>query len=275
LYAQEQKNYELGLRELGDLYATEANVANRKAEVLAARNTYDKAADHLKLVMNAGQDVEIGPSDVLKTVRLRKKLPEYLDQAFKYRRDHRIRLRQVEMRDLDLKLKKNELWPEVDLTLSMAMNGLERDFNRAAGKSFVNDNTEYIAGIEFELPLENSLSRGRYDRAKQEDKKALVRLKENERRIITEVTVAYNDVVSFGKSMRYTSKAVELNRQKLEEEKKRFKYGRSTTKRMIDYQSDLLRAQLQDIRYTADHRKAKVRLFRSVNMILDNYRELL
>jgi outer membrane protein TolC len=275
LYAQEEKNYELGLRELGDLYATEANVANRKAEVLAARNRYDGAVDQLKLVMNAGRDVEIKPSDVLKTVRLRKELPEYLEQAFEYRRDHRIRMRQVKMRDLDLRIKKNQLWPEVDLTLSMAMNGLEKDFERAAGKSFVNDNTEYIAGIEFELPIENSLSRGRYDRAKQEDEKALVLLKQNERRIITEVTVAYNDVVSFGESMRYTAKAVELNRRKLEEERKRFKYGRSTTKRMIDYQSDLLRAQIQDIRYTADHRKAKVRLFRAVNMILDNYREVL
>ena len=77
--------------------------------------------------------------------------------------------------------------------------------------------------------------------------------------------------MSFGESLEYAAKAVDLNKKKLAEEEKRFKYGRSTTKTIIDYQSDLLRSEIEDIRYTADHRKAKVDLFRSMNVILDTY----
>ena len=100
-------------------------------------------------------------------------------------------------------------------------------------------------------------------------------MKETERTIITEVGNSYNDVLSYQASIEYITKAVVLQSEKLKEEEKRFNYGRSNTKRIIDYQQDLLRAENEEARYLLSHRISQVDLDRSMNTILEKYEDML
>jgi outer membrane protein TolC len=68
---------------------------------------------------------------------------------------------------------------------------------------------------------------------------------------------------------------VELQSKKLAEEEKRFTYGRSSTKFIIDYQRDLLRAELEEAKFMLDHAQAKIDLARAMNVILDKYEDML
>lgn len=69
--------------------------------------------------------------------------------------------------------------------------------------------------------------------------------------------------------------AAKLQREKLKEEEKRFTYGRSNTKRVIDYQQDYLAAQLEVAKSMSDLEMARVNLEKAMNIILEKYEGLL
>ncbi|MGD2278687.1 MAG: TolC family protein [Candidatus Omnitrophota bacterium] len=275
LYENDKRSFDIGLLERVDLYNSEANVTRREAELLIAENNYKQAEENLKLIMNMGDNTHLISEEDLKTEPLEKDLSSCLKEAFENRRDYRISKRDVKIKGLDVKLKENMKWPEIDLVGTWAMNGLERKFGKAFGKTTVNDNSYYYAGVEVTIPVENNQARGEHKKAKFEKERALTRLKEVERTIITEVGNAFHDVLAYESSAVFTKKAVDLELKKLNEEEKRYKYGRSSTKRLIDYQQDLLRAALEHTRFVFDQRLSKVNLQRTMNVILKKYEEVL
>ena len=275
LYEVDRKNLDIGLREKVDLFSSEANVATREAEVLVAENNYKRAEENLKLMMNMSDEARIAPAEAFSYGYMDKSLPVCLKEAFEKRRDYYMKKRDVEIMGLNLKIKTNEKWPEIDLIASMAMNGCETKFRKAAGKTVVMDNTYYYAGVEFKIPIENRQARSEFDKAGYEKESALVKLKEVERTIITEVGNAFRNVLAYEASLAYMHKAVELQSKKLAEEEKRFSYGRSNTKNIIDYQRDLLRAELEEAKFMLDHARANIDLARAMNVILDKYEDML
>ncbi|MFH1837495.1 MAG: TolC family protein [Candidatus Omnitrophota bacterium] len=275
LYEADKKNYELGISEKVDLLASEANLSRVKAEHNVTMNDMNKAEADLKLLMNMDGQKELGEVDAPDLKEKYADIAECLKEAFKNRRDYLAAKRDIDIKGLDLKLKNNSAWPEIDLNLSMAMNGVEGDLNKAAGKTVVNDNTYYFAGIEIEMPLENNKARSKIKEAEYEKEKALLVLKETERTIITEIGNAFGDVETMKTSLVYSKKAVELQAEKLKEEEKRFNSGRSTTKHVIDYQRDLLSAELENIIYARKYYRALADLNRRMNITLTKYEDIL
>ncbi|MBL7072805.1 MAG: TolC family protein [Candidatus Omnitrophica bacterium] len=273
LYESDKKNFNIGMIEKVDLLNSEANVEKRKAEFIASENAYRRAEENLKLAINLEEETRIFPEESLDFEYMDKTLPYCLEEAFEYRQDYKEKKKDVEVMGLDLLIKANEKWPEVDLNASLAMNGVEVKFDKAFGKTTVADNTYYYAGIEVNIPVENREARAEYKRVNFEKEKAIVELKEKERTIITEVGNAYRDVRTFQTSLQYFGRAVELQTEKLSEEEKRFEYGRSSTKRIIDYQRDLLMAELENALFLLKHRKANVELDKSTGIIYEKYKD--
>lgn len=275
LYEVDRKNFDLGLAERVNIYASEGNLARVEAEYLIVKNNYRAAEEALKMMMNMPEERRISPVGELEHHYSGGSLEDCLKTAFAKRRDYKIRKRDVDIKGLNLKVKGNEKWPEIDLVASMALNGIEEKFAKAMGKTVVADNTCYYAGVEVTLPVENQEGRSQYKRAEFEKTEAIVSLKEVERNIITEVGNAYREVMALEASLIPMKKAVELESKKLGEEEKRFVTGRSSTKRIIDYQRDLLIAQLEDAKIFLRHRKADIDLARSMDTLLDKYEGVL
>jgi len=273
LHESNAKNYDMGLLEKVDLLASEAYVINMETLVLVAENDFSRAEENLKLIMNLGIEDNVFPTDSLSAVYTNADIAECFRLAFENRRDYLAAKRDAEIKGLELKIKTNEKWPEIDLILSAAANGAEGSFEKAFGKTTVLDNTKYYAGIEVTIPIENKADRSQYDSKKYEKEEALIAIKEVEREIITEVTNAAGDVNAYGSGAESLKKVVELQKEKLEEEEKRFSTGRSNTKRVIDYQQDLLQAELEEMKLRLNHAKAVVSLERAMNIILGKYEE--
>jgi len=275
LYDNDLKNFDMGLIERVDIYASEANVANLEAELLLAENACRRSEEVLKMLMNLDAEVRIRSEYGGAYSGGTGTLADCLKEAFAGRRDYLAAKRECEIKDLDVRVKENRKWPEIDLTLSMKTNGLEEGFGKAVDKMTGAGNTYYYAGIEVSVPLENSEARSLYIKKKEEKTRALMRLKEIEREIITEVGNSFGDVKAFEGSLEFMSRAVKLQSDKLSEEEKRFSRGRSGTKRLIDYQQDLLRAELEEVRSLVDRRKAGIALERSMNTLLARYEEFI
>jgi outer membrane protein TolC len=275
LHATNERNFKIGLIEKVDLYASESNVSLMETDVLLAENSYNRAEKNLKLIMNLDDDEPIMVRSDLSEPDLDKDLSTCLQESFKNRRDYKIVKRDAKIKGLDLKIKENQQLPELDLTLSMASNGIDPKYSKATNTAFAVNHPDYYAGFEFSMAIENSQARSQYNKAKFEKEKALIGIKEIEREIITDVGNAFRDAQSYEASLVYIKRAAELQAKKLKEEEKRFNYGRSNTKRLIDYQQDLLRAEMEDAVFSLKYLKSRVDLDRAMNTILPRYEELL
>lgn len=269
------RNFDLGVIEKGDFLASEANLLIRQNDLMVAENNYKQAEDNLKLLMNIEEEVRLMPQESLGFDPANYNLVDCLQEAFGKRRDYQSRKRDVKINKLNLKMKENAMWPEIDLTASLAMNGVDPKFEKAAGRTVVADNTNFTAGIEVTVPVENSLARSEKKKAAYEKEKAIVTLKEVERTIITQVGNAFRKVTTSESSTQNLSKAVDLQSEKLSEEEKRFKYGRSRTKTLIDYQQDLLSTELEEALAMYNVETDKIDLEQSMNVILEKYEDLL
>lgn len=275
LYRTSAKNYDTGLIEKGDLLASRANVLIREKDVSLADNRYRRAEENIKLLMNIDPARRIYPKENLQYVKKKINLYDCLNQAFQKRRDYLQAKRDVEMQDIVLETKANERWPEIDLVASMAANGINSKFNKAASRIINKNYKEYFAGLEISLPIENNLARSEFEEATHQKEEAIIGVKSIERAIITEVGNGFRNYVTYQVNLDRLKEAADLQREKLKEEEKRFKYGRSNTKRLIDYQQDYLSAELQLAIDILAYKLAVVNLEKTLNIILEKYEALL
>ncbi|MEA3328854.1 MAG: TolC family protein [Candidatus Omnitrophota bacterium] len=275
LHKTNVKNYDTGLIERGDFLASRANILIREKDVLLAENQYRRAEEKIKLLMSVDTTNRIYPEETLEYTKREIELENCLRKAFQKRRDYLQAKRNVEIKNIVLETRENERWPEIDLVASMAANGISRKFGKAAAKIGSDNNAKYFAGLEFSLPIENNLARSEFEKAAHNKEKAIITLKAVERLIITEIGDGFRDYLTYQTNLSKLGEAAALQQEKLKEEEKRFKYGRSSTKRLIDYQQDCLSAELQLVAGVLDCKKAEVNLNRTLNVILEKYRGIL
>ncbi|MFH1622397.1 MAG: TolC family protein [Candidatus Omnitrophota bacterium] len=247
LYKIYQQKTKIGLAENPDLYAVEANMNIRKNELLSSQNDLRMAENNLllKLNMNDREKIDIVIEDLLNVEGVQEQaFIESLKMAINNRRDYKSAFNEVEAKNLKVAMKKNNLWPEIDLEASITRNGVAKYYKDAMDDIIGQDNPQYYYGIKFKYPLENSSAKGQYETAKLEKAKSLVLLKKKEREIVVEVNDAVGTVNTTLEKVKNNYIVVNLQEKKLGEEEKRFKLGRSNSDTLIRFHDDLLVAKI-------------------------------
>ncbi|MCK4325938.1 TolC family protein [bacterium] len=260
-----------GLVEETDLYASEANFHLRQTELLIAQNEVQSAINRLKLQMNESAPAKIIPREELRMGEEEFSLEAKLREAFTHRRDYRRARNDIQAEDIQLKMKANARWPQIDLIGSLARNGLDTQYGTALGDIFEDDNPTYFVGIKFSFPLGNRKARSEHERTSLEKARALVNLQKIERLIVTEVDEKVRAVKVNQDRARQQLKVEELQRLKLKGEEKKFKYGRSSSDTLIRFQEDLLKAEIAAVESLVDYRKSLADLERTQNALLGKW----
>ncbi|HAJ57231.1 MAG TPA: hypothetical protein DCL35_05620 [Candidatus Omnitrophica bacterium] len=269
LYETYKNKITFGLIEDPDLFAAEANMIQRQNEVLGAIEALNSAKDDLLLLLNEdSRRVRIRPLDKLSLDGPRVDFSDSLKSAIENRKDYKKAKNDIDKRKLSLVVKKNSLWPEIDLEASFARNGLARKYREAFKEVYNEDNPEVFIGITVKVPLENRLARGQYNKAKLEQARALVELKKTERKILTEINDLVTRVnIQVGRVLTQ-KRVVSLQEKKLNAESHRFKFGRSGSDIMIRYQEDLLNAKLAYAQSLFEYRVGLIDLKAAENTLL-------
>lgn len=244
IYTQKTK---LGLAESPDLYAAEANMNIRKNELLLSQNGLLHAENDLLLKLNVAvkDDILIRTDEIMALDGIKEQdFIESLTVAIGHRRDYQQAFNEVESKKLNLVIKKNSLWPEVDLEASFVRNGVAERYSDAIERITDTDNPKYYYGVTISYPLENNEAKGGYQSAQLEKAKSLVLLKKKEREIVVEIKDAVSTVNTALERARNNMVTVRLQRAKLGAEEKRFRLGRSDSDTLVRYQNDLLQAQI-------------------------------
>ena len=272
LYSIYKENYERGTVEKADLFAVEANMRARKNEVLIARLQKEIAKNNLLFLLNEEDtNIQLQPVDSLVTALHCVDVYEILKEAILRRRDYKIIKNKIESQNIDIKIKKNALWPEIDLEASFLKNGLASNYQDSWNETSDENNHEFFTGITFRIPLGNRSAKADLEKARLNRKQLLLFLKRTERLILKEVINKVKEVNSLKNRVELLTSISKLQNNKLEEEMKHFSYGRSSSDIIIRYENDLLQARLNLTSSLFKYRVSLIDLDLAKNTLLDKH----
>jgi len=273
LYDLHQEKLTDGLVEIPEAIASEANYKSRKNTLILVQNQVQTKANVLKLFLNIEDDIDIEPVEVINLPDGNEELIASLKRAFEHRQDYKKARNEIKSKDIALSMKKNNMWPEINLTATLEQNGLGDHFKQAVTQITDENNPDLFAGLEITFPLENRAAKGQLKAAELNKAKALLELKLLERQIAIEVTDQVRDCNVFREIAINSQEIAELQAQKLEEEIKRFGYGRSNTDIVIRFQEDLVRARSVVAEAVRRYHGALVDLRKKEGTLLEKYWE--
>lgn len=125
-------------------------------------------------------------------------------------------------------------------------------------------------GATLTIPIRNRQAQALQVRSQLEYRQAQMRLQQIENQVRIEVRNAQFTVTQNHASVQAAQAAVELAKQSLEAEQKKFRLGASTGTNVLNYQSQLAAAESQLVSAEAAYEKAEIELDRSTGLLLEH-----
>lgn len=261
---------DIGLTEKPDVFAAEANVRTRVIQVLQAENTLRSASHSLQAFL--GREVWT-PVVPVEEPDMNGRMGSYereFEQAMESRRDLRQKELEIENQRLEMKIRGNERLPELTFEGRYATTGLDRKLGASQTEVFGYDHPQYYAGFILSTPVENREARAVFRQAS----KMLRRLEYEKRQIrieiAREVDDAYRMVRLASIEVKQKTEIEDLQRKKLEEEEKNFNLGRSESKTIIDFQEDLIQAEIDAVDARIQYAMAIDEFYRAGHRLLEH-----
>jgi outer membrane protein len=126
-------------------------------------------------------------------------------------------------------------------------------------------------GIQLNIPLRNRAAQAVQIRSELEYRQAQMRLQQIENQVTVEVRNAQFAVQQNRASVDSAKAALELARQSLDAEQKKYRFGTSTTTLVLQNQSQLATAESTLVNATVAYEKSRVELDRATGQLLDHY----
>jgi len=242
-----------------------ATVAARKEDVIIAKNAVKDAEDLLRQAMNEpgvplAEDVEVIPVDAPSEEVVMPDVSASVAAALANRPDYLQAKKEIETRDITLKVAKNQLLPALELQATYARNGLGEKFGSSLDDISQGSQFNWSAGFAFEVPLGNEKARSQYAIARIQKEQALISLKNFEHNITVQIKAAVRAVIRDLERIRSNAVTVQLARERLAAEEKKFDAGVSISLDVLDAQRVLTQAESNYQRALTDYNKSLVTL---------------
>ncbi|MCD6385111.1 TolC family protein [Candidatus Sumerlaeota bacterium] len=272
--------YETGVLPATDVLQAEAQVAARKDELLVAAKTIRDVSDALKKIMNISRTSEQWQATLVPLDKLSYQ-EEVVDEehayceALLFRPDYSAIKKQKELAEIQRRLAKNQLLPELNVFGTYGFSGIDYDINHSHDELESLDYNHWSAGIELAFPLLNLKARNEYKKAKKKVSQLETQMRNLEQNIRLEVRNAVRKVQTNLKRIGITEIGVEFEKAKLQDELRRFEVGMATSQDVLDFQRDLAVARARHLSAITEYLKSLVELksvtgtlLRDLNIVL-------
>jgi len=174
-----------------------------------------------------------------------------------------------------LKLRKNQLWPELDVIGSYGHSEiapLNGNFGDVLGDLPRGRNPRYSFGVVLDIPLGNRGPRARYGAAKASSAQALLDYKLVEQQIMVQIDDAVKLIRSSFERVAATRAARAFAQEALAAEQKKLENGKSTSFFVLQFQRDLTERRFEEIRALAEYNNALAGLAHAEGTTLERHK---
>jgi outer membrane protein TolC len=270
---QDNQRVQIGTLAILSVQQDESQVAQAKANLIAAQSTLDTDQNTLKnlLTDNYSQwhDTDIQPSEALLALSQTFDLQDSWTKGMARRPDLLQAKLNVEQQGIQLKYDRNQLLPELDLTGSYGYGGSGREFDNALDQTGEGNAPNYSYGAILTVPLGNLGPRNQYKATKATMRQIELQFKQLEQNILVQIDNAVKQAQSAYQSVQATRQARIYAEAALDAEQKTYAVGKATTFEVLTYQNNLTAARSQEIRALANYNEALTALAQQEGSTLD------
>ena len=268
---------ELGSATRIERLQAEANLAQRKEQIIRAEQAIKEAADVLLSVMGVLDEdlpIEFKP-EVAELPAARANVPAYdafLQAALERNFDANIQQEILEQLEQQRILAKNERRPQVDLTLSGSYNGLSPISGEDAfSEAFDRRGDDWGLGIAFSLPWGARAAKSNLRQTELTIDQAEIRLVEIKQDLLRIARSAWRDRQSSTEQLRAAELVVQLQEAAYEQERSKYEEGLSTFRTLLEAQRDWDQAKLGLLDARLNAMEAEINLSRVQGAILERH----
>ena len=280
LLADNRARFQAGVMAEVEVLQAQAGVANRVEEVLIAQKAIGDQEDQLRQLFSPS---EASLSDVVAIVPVDKprkdadplSLEKTIGVALRQRPEVLQAQKAIDTSDLNTKLAKNQMLPNLTFQGELGLRGLGGEANDALDRNFSTDFYNVGGGLVLTYPLGNRAAQSQYNRRILETNRAQVSLQRIRRQVVIEVKEAIRRVRTDFKRMTTTRAARQLAEKQLNAEEERLNLGLSTTRFVLEFQRDLAISRRNELRAMLDYNKSLAHLRRTNGTALDTYKIVL
>lgn len=275
LLDENEKRYKTGSMSQSEVTSARSRVASREENILFSDQAVKNAENALKqLITDTSNPALLHESIVIETpstgpivvvdpvadfrIALEKR-PDFQQAKLALKRD-----------DINTRLQRNQLLPQVDLVGSYGYNGYDTERQTSRQQIRNEDYHAYSWGVVVSVPLTFTTERGRYRAARLQQRQSETVQQQVEQNIVVLVGNAANQIETGQKRLQATRAARELAQATLDAEQKRLRAGQSNTFFVSQLQEILAFSEVTEARAQSDYRKALADYDRQLGVTLDN-----
>jgi outer membrane protein TolC len=251
----------------------EAQEAARVQDVILAEKAVRDTEDTLKVVLNlpasGGWGQEIQPTYTLTFEPKPLNLDESIQKALANRYEYKSAKLDINNKELNVRLTRNQLLPDLSLTGSVFTNGSGSTYGGNLSEMGSSHFVSYSVGVILTVPLGNRGPQASYIKAKLAEDQAKTSLKNLELQMTQQVREAVRRIEANARRVDANRFARVLAEEQLRVEQRRLEAGVTTTFNVLSFQRDLAAAQANEIRAIADYYESLVNLEKVQGTVLE------
>ena len=274
LLGESQSRRDAGMATRLDVLQAEVGVANARRSVLEAQRTVRASEDSLTALTGRFQfETPVGATSA-ETDAATEPVPTIASsyQLALERYPALLNARaSLEIARLDREFAHNDLLPSVDLDLALGFNADDRTRRGSFSGITEPEGHSWQAGISIIYPLGRMAEKARFRQSRYALTQAELLTNQLEQDVLVAVRNAVRDVETSQESVGIASQAADLAQRQYEAETARFRAGLSTSRRVLEAQTDLESARVASLQARLDLQTARATLRRLEGSSLGRY----
>lgn len=296
LLNKNRKEVEVGALAPLEILNAEAVVASREADILFAEGLIKRGEEVLKSIINIAAEGETAPKKIFpsdKPAFVAREISEEqaLAAAVAQRPDLQVSQKNIQAKELNVSVARNQMLPGLDLQFSYWSPGISGDRliyldnnpflgviigkEKGSASDSFRDALKFLyknwtVGLTLSVPLSNILTKGAYVGANLDYEQSLARQKTLEQQVRLEVGDAVREVETNAKRVHAYRVARELAQKRLEAEEKKLGVGLTTNYFVLQFQEELANARSMEIKSLVDYNLSLARLEKATGTSLAN-----
>ncbi len=276
LLEEETQRVKVGVKAPLDEKLAASEASRALGDLIRARQSRAKQENVLKNLMvdnlTEWLPMVIEPTEKLVAVPATYNLQESWTKGLTLRPEYARAKLELERQDLDLKLRINQLFPQLDAFGSYGRNSFAPTFGDSLTDLRDETAPKYSAGLALSIPLSFREARNRRDESRSQREQLRLIFEQVKQGIIQQI----DDAVTLAKAnyerVATTRAQREFAEADLDAMQKRFANGVATSFDVLDRQSRLTSALSSEIRALADYNEALFQLYRAEGTTLERLR---
>jgi len=252
-----------------DILNAQFGVAAREKELIDTEKAVSDQVDILSQLLQLEKVADIVPSDKPDRTMIVINTEDALYKASTFRPEFDELKGQLLSYELQTSVAKSQTLPSLNLVSSVALTGIDENYNRNSERLGSFDYPAWSVGVQFDYPLGNQAAENDYRKSRIRVEQTKVQIENLQSTIENEVKIAIRGVASSYKQLDVADRGRLFADERVKAYMKKSEVGLATTKDLLDVENDLVAARTNQINAEALYAISLTRYWKATGELLE------